>query len=222
MFVPVLAGYWFLSRTHLLKRAYAVKSNYELFFASAIWGVGFLSLAWLVTAFLGHIASLNAYLEWVGQSWSGFVRFEHSGAIAVAAGIAIVSSWITNARIPHQEAAARWALENESRVGWILRKSLEERQLVEMSLTNGKSYVGFVLEEDPSGWEQDVALLPVLSGYRNEKTKRLVLTKNYAAAGRKALKGYRVVIPMKAVVSICRFDISVHLRPARRGERASA
>ena len=222
MLVPVLAGYWFLSRTHVFKRAYTDdKSNYELFFASAIFGGVFLMLAWPVASALGHMASWNACLSWIPVKWSEFVPFSHSGAVAITTGIAIASSAITNAIIPDKEAAARWALENESRVGWILRESLERRRLVEMSLTNGKSYVGFVLEEDPRGWEQDVALLPVLSGYRNERTKRLVLTKNYAVAGRRALRNYAVVVPVKEVVSICRFDVSVHRQLTGRGMRSS-
>lgn len=222
MLLPVLAGYWFLSHTHVLKRAYNDKSNYELFFASAISGAVFLFLAWPVAIGLEYIAGRNAWLGWFGQKWGEFVPFRHSGAITVATCMAIASSVITNARIPDKEAAARWAAETESRMGWILRESLEQRRLVEVSLTNGKSYVGFVLEEDPGGWEQDLALLPVLSGYRNARTKRLVLTKNYAAAGPPALKNFGVVVPVKEVVSVCRFDVAVHQTVASRGTRSAA
>ena len=58
MLVPVLAGYWFLSHTHVLKRAYTDdKSNYELFFASAIYGAVLFVLARLVTIVLECLAN---------------------------------------------------------------------------------------------------------------------------------------------------------------------
>ena len=38
MLVPVLTGYWVLRYTHFFKRANAGKTNYEIFFTSAIAG----------------------------------------------------------------------------------------------------------------------------------------------------------------------------------------
>ena len=223
MLLPVLAGYWFLSRTHVLKRAYTDdKSNYELFFASAIFGVAFFVVGWLLVALLGVVAPHIAWLAGILDLWREVAPFNQSDAIALAIGIAFVSSRVTNAWITDKEAAARWASENESRMGWIFRESLERRQLLEVSLTNGKSYVGFVVDQDPRGWEQDVALLPVLSGYRNTKTKRLVLTKNYAASRPRSLEDYAVVLPTNEVVSVCRFDVSVHRDLTSRGMTSSA
>ena len=220
MLVPVLAGYWFLSHTHVLKRAYSDKSNYELFFASAIYGGGFFVVAWI------SVATFQLFcpdcLGWIGEAWCRIAPFNHSGVLALTVALACAGSVGTNVRISDKEAAARWAVENENRIGWILRESLERRRLVEVSLTNGKSYVGFVVDEDPGGWERDVALLPVLSGYRNSRTRRLVLTKNYAALGAASLRGNAVVLSMNEVVSICRFDTATHRDLKSRGRRSAA
>ena len=63
MLVPVLAGYWFLSSTHVLKRAYTHdKSNYELFFASAIYGGLFYVSAWMIANALGFFLGRSALL----------------------------------------------------------------------------------------------------------------------------------------------------------------
>ena len=148
--------------------------------------------------------------------WQYIPPLDHSVTIALSVIVAFAASKVINRKIPNKEAAARWASENENRIGWILRESLKRRRLVEISLTNGKSYIGFVIEEDPGGWDQDVALPPVLSGYRSNKTKQLAITKNYAALGQSSLRDYAVVLQLKEVVSICRFDVAAHQRLARQ------
>ena len=64
-----------------------------------------------------------------------------------------------------------------------------------------KSYIGFVLGEDPHGWERDVALLPVLSGYRDAETSRLWITTNYSVLPDvlpdASLENYAVTVAME-------------------------
>lgn len=116
-----------------------------------------------------------------------------------------------NRKIPEEEAAARRALVEESRFGWLLRESLEQGYPVEISTTTRKSYVGFVLDEDPQGWERDVAILPVLSGYRDPRNLRFRVTANYAdLLSDEMAENYAVAIAMKEIVSIARFDRDVH------------
>ena len=216
MLVPVLTGYWVLRYTHFFKRANAGKTNYEIFFTSAIAGGVLFVSAWSVACILWFLFEPGGKLECVSKLWQGYAPFNYSGTMATMALLAFVFSLVTNSRINDEDAAARWAIQNESRFGWLLRESLEKRRLVEVSTTTGKSYVGWVLHNDPGGWERDVALLPVLSGYRKRDTRELMLTRNYAVLGVESLRDYAVVVSMGQVISICRFDPSVYLNPRRR------
>ena len=128
--------------------------------------------------------------------------------------IALAFPPIVNHFIPAEVAAAWRAPESEGRLGWLLRESLEKGLLVEISMTTRKSYIGFVLGEDPHGWERDVALLPVLSGYRDLETSRLWITTNYSVLPDvlpgASLENYAVTIAMKDIVSINRFEPEVY------------
>ena len=145
------------------------------------------------------------------QQWRRLTSsFEYSIDLIVMAVLAAIWSETKNRRVDDLEASARWAAETENQFGSILRESMERKKLIEVSLTNRKSYVGLVTAEDPEGgWEHAVTLLPLLSGYRHQNTRRLIITNNYAAAAQRSatsLADLSVVIAMKEVVSICHFD----------------
>ena len=123
MLVPVLAGYWFLSSTYVLKRAYIHdKGNYELFFASAICGGLFYVSAWVVANALGYLGGDLPFWQRAKLEWQHNPPLGHSVTIALSVLIAFVASKIIDCKISNEEAAARWAAEKENRIGWILRE----------------------------------------------------------------------------------------------------
>ena len=210
--VPVMAGYWFLRVCHLTRRAFLSTTGYEFFFAAATAGGLLLSVARILALGAEWIAEATGF-GWFG--WERFAPFEYSGTLVLTVVLGLVAAVVVNVCISDDEAAARWAEKHESRFGWILRKSLEERLLVEVSTTSRKAYIGYV--RTAAEWERDVALLPFLSGYRDPTTGRLRITTNYSQLPPQWLENYAVTIAMKEVVSISRFDPKVYnqLRQAR-------
>ena len=94
---------------------------------------------------------------------------------------------------------------------------------MEVSLRTGKAYVGFVIGNTISRWpEADLALLPMLSGYRSKDTQQLVITTDYAATFHalsqedvsELFRGdpndFRVVIPRSEIISARLFDPDLH------------
>lgn len=222
LLVPALAGYWVLSRTYVTHFIVDRHVGYRFLFEMAIVGLTILAVAWWIS----NVSGLGeaAWLSWLTDRWSRWVPFKYSGTLAITGIIAGVVPAAVNWLIPAQVAAAWRAPESESRFGWLLRESLEKGLLVEISTTTGKSYIGYVLEEDPRQWERDVALLPVLSGYRDPTTSRLRITTNYSRLPSEWMENYAVTIAMKEVVSINRFEPRVYqaMRAAReREERQS-
>ena len=55
-----------------------------------------------------------------------------------------------------------------------------------------------------------MALLPVLSGYRDPESLRLRITANYSRLPAELLQNYAVTIAKKEIVSISRFDPQVY------------
>lgn len=158
-----------------------------------VYGAGLVDVAW--------IASLSAL-------WSRLAPFEHSGTIGLMALLAGTFPLALNHFVTKEDAAARWAEENETRFGWLLRESLESRRMVEVRTTSGDVFVGFVLA-DAANWESDVALLPVIRAHRDPDTARLVLDANHASEDIEELDELATAIAMSAIVSIGRVDLSL-------------
>ncbi len=205
--VPALAGYWVLSRTYITHFVVNRHVGYRFIFETALAGLGILAAAHLLVRVAAQLLPYVAGLEDGKWAWA---PFEHAATLATLAVIALAIPPLVNWRIPEDADAARRAPVEESRFGWLLRESLEKGLLVEISTTTRKSYIGFVLGEDPQGWEQDVALMPVLSGYRDPESLRLRITANYSRLPAELLQNYAVTIATKEIVSISRFDPQVY------------
>lgn len=95
---------------------------------------------------------------------------------------------------------------------------------VSVNLDSGKVYVGLVTEFDlESGEIEYLSILPILSGYRTGKRKKLKFTNNYyqhyeeienlvvdAREAEKLINEFRVVVPFSEVISISRFDVDAY------------
>ena len=205
--VPVLAGYSVLRFSHVWKRSFTSTAGYEFFFSAALVGSLLLMVARLL-AWFGEVMGAGTTALWI--FWKEYADFDYSGTLAVVVLLALAVTAVTNLAITDQDAASRWVEKNESRIGWMLRMSLEKFWLVEIATKTGKSYVGYVIRM-PGQWDprpEDVALAPAASGYRRADTRRLELTRFYAEFSDP--HEYLVVLPLTNVVSICRFDPEVY------------
>ena len=205
--IPVLAGHSVLRFSHFWKRSFTSTSGYEFFFGAALAGSLLLIVARLIT-WVGEAMGADATALWL--CWKEYADFNHSGTLAVVILLALMVIAAMNRAITDQDAASRWVEKNESRIGWIVRMSLEKSWLVEIATKTGKSYVGYVIRM-PGQWDprpDDVALAPVASGYRRRDTHRLELTRFYAEFPEP--HEYLIVLPITKVASICRFDPDVY------------
>ena len=91
---------------------------------------------------------------------------------------------------------------NETPRGWLLRRSFESGTLVEVSLGDGQSHIGFVSSLPRFDFERDVALAPELSGYRDPETLKLIVTTEYDNQD----DGFRIVCRLEEVTSVSHFD----------------
>ena len=208
--IPVLAGYWVLTQTFVFKCGYEQKNYYRIFLESAILGGMMLAVAWSLNR-LGLALSSRDMLgtaDWLRYSqdvWHILAPFEFSSTIALLVIVALVTPRIINWRISDEEASNRWALDDETARDKLLREALEGLKLVEISLANGRSFVGFV-SADPrrlEDLERDVAILPKLSGYRDQETHRLVITTDHLDED----DNFQVALKLEEMTSISHFNI---------------
>lgn len=168
---------------------------------------------------LAHSLVLTAELAlgadastWLHRIWEKVAPFEHSGTLAVAATLTLVFMLTLNYAITDQDAAARWAKRKEGGVDTLLRESLEQRKLVEVSTKSGRSYVGYVvlMGDREANWTRSVLLLPVASGYRDTETRSLRLTTHYTQLPVE-LWNHEVAVMTSDITAIRRFDYDVYV-----------
>ena len=214
LFIPTLGGYWFL--THLNYTRYGVlrDSGYHVLFKSAIAGCSLVVVARLIIVFF-----LNPLLPRIGEIWESYVPFDYYGTATLSALLGFALPIAINRFYGKEKAARKTATESGNLIELLIRESIDEEKLVELSLRSGKSYIGFVFESGIARHgESDVALIPMASGYRKEDTRELEITTDYAPVIWKTIEestslvygDFRIVIPMSEIVTARIFDPDVY------------
>ena len=138
-------------------------------------------------------------------------------------------SWWRRLRCTELEGARRAAAERGDLIELTLQDSAQRPTTVEIALNSGKTYIGYatvsgIFQRDAS--EPDIALLPVVSGYRDRNTQELKLTTSYGryydeiAAARKewgegqgtSLEDMRVILPLSEIRSARLFDLELQAK----------
>lgn len=167
-------------------------------------------VTWIFAA-TEDVAYLGSTVTCLRSAWTHLAPFDHAGVLTAATVLALLLIAVMNRLVTDGDAAARYCRSIEGGAETLLRGSLENRRLVEVSTKSGRSYVGFVVTMGVQDrhWTRDVVLLPVASGYRDPETRRLTLTTNYTSLPT-TLRNHEVAIMMAEVATIRRFDMDVH------------
>ena len=168
--------------------------------------------------------------------WKSFVPFSYSGTAVLSAMLGVASPPIWNRFHGKESATRQAALDKGDLIELLLAESTERQLCAELSLWNGKSYIGLALNSGlQAHGESDIALIPLASGYREPDTQKLKITTYYAEVidewldeleeSREwsqeleeseerldDLKDFRIVISMSEIVSARLFDLDVYER----------
>ena len=220
LFIPILGGYWFLTHWYFTKYSALRESGYHLFFQSAFAGILLGIPAHLI------ILVLDCSFPKIGMIWKPFVPHVYYGTAILSVVLGFLLPFALNKCYGQEEAQRRTAEERGELIELIIAESLDRRKLIELSLRSGKVYIGFALRSRMiRRGESDVALIPLGSGYRDEKTHELVITTNYAPVLKECLdpdsdlrifdlirEDFRVVVPASEIVSARIFSPEIYQR----------
>ena len=209
--MPALSGYVLLGWTYVSRYWFARQSGYSLFFAAAVAGVVLLAVARLIVVLLHLCIPSEIYAR-----WHSYAPFDYSGTVMVGTLLAIVLPPLINLATDKHKWATRFARASGDLIECLIQEAIESggKQLVEVSTKSSKCYIGFAQESGvAAGSESDIAISPVLSGYRHSKTRDLIITTNYARAllgsdwkSGLSIEDFRVVIPRAEVAFARHFD----------------
>jgi len=154
--------------------------------------------------------------------WRQLVPFGYTGTSLLAFALAALTWMPLNRSVSDRDTEQGKAVEQwGDYLERLLNRSLKETKQVSLTLRTGKVYIGFVTSNfDPAYERRYIQLLPVLSGYRDDETKDLVITRDYARAYQRMIDEdsaylltiadeFQLVIPTAEIVSANHFDPDV-------------
>ena len=217
LLLPAVGGYWFLTNWNYSRYQVVRDSGYRLLFKSALVGILLYCSAQVITLALDFLCPLITVV------WDAHFPDPYTSEVAVSLALALVLPPLFNCRLGFPYTKLRGARRVASNAGdhieLLIDRAIEDREAIEVSLRSRKTYIGVAVESGiGAGADTDLALIPLLSGYRKEDTLELVVTTNYfdiiseytgQSSGR-TMRDLRVVIPLTEVMSARLFDMELY------------
>lgn len=196
--VLMVCGYWYTSRD--LSTRFKIKRSFgwDVYFLVALYGCIFVlqgviatGLLWLLLLVLSvadntfHLSS-ERYADWQidFMNWS-FLGIQAPVIVMLAFAILFClyrSNWAGSARLDGEGRKKLYKrLSHTSGIEQLLYQCMELGELAQVTLRSGRIHIGMIhtatLEYDKTA---HVVLIPMLSGYRDEKTMNLRIEQNYS------------------------------------------
>jgi hypothetical protein len=185
--LPILAGYIFLNFCSLTRFRAQRHDGYRLLIESLFYGVLIFSSARVLGILMYKSYRVQAFESWRQQN--GLV-YPYSGTAVLAACLAAILALLANFVIGRDRAKKMLLARSDNGFLRLFNMAAVNYRMVSVTLSNRKVYIGYVLRAPNLRPEdQFVGLLPVVSGYRDKDTLRLIVTTNYAPQSKR--KGYQ-------------------------------
>jgi hypothetical protein len=206
LLLPLLGGFLFLHIAHLFRFRAQRLDGYRLLVESAIAGACLLTLARVLV-----VAFANTSLgRWGTRAWDVFSPFAFSETGAWALILGPLLAQVFNLFVGSEQAKDIEIRRHGNALMRVLQQATRSMRLVSVTLDNRKWYIGYVTESpnlDPQ--ELYFRILPILSGYREKDTMRMIRTVFYQdALGDHSIDANQFVItlPLRDVKIINFFD----------------
>ena len=224
LLLPTIAGYLVLVRLDYSKPRVLKASGYNVAFLSAATGLLVLSLAWTLLLFLDSSYSVKLDLEAVFEPLE-----EKNGSflvqtycltflLALLGPPAIDYPWRLLARCfdrvpkPRDLGERRAAESSGDAIGRLLQDAADTGRHVQLNLASGKVYVGQPATrlDAHGGFDRDAALIPIVSGYRDPRSRELQLDTDYAWVKSDLHGDVRIFVPRREIVLARMFDLEAY------------
>jgi len=175
--LPLLGGYFFASSCNMTRASIKRIDGYRLFFQSALWGVLFLAVGYAISYF-GCIRYSNSV-----SRFHDFLPIQHIGKSIIALLLGLIVPLLINIFYRREMWVKREILKYGDHFDELLMRAFEEEKLIQISMLNGKVYVGRALQAfEPVSEYEYIKILPVQSGFRHPVEHKVTFTANYTKA----------------------------------------
>ncbi len=207
LLVPALAGFILLFGTKVFRYWLNRQGGYKLLFTTALAGGILLALARAVVVAVG--------VEHVPEWWYDYAPFKWSETVGLSLLLAIVIAMLINLILWKSYAAKLVSRTSGDLIECLLEDCLERNALVELTMSNGKVYIGLPRNSGLTvTGEADIAIVPLASGFRHNEKKTLEITTHYASTLGKFIyekreldfDDFQVILPLNEVASARYFN----------------
>jgi len=215
LLLPLLGGYIFLSVFYYTKFQHSRIETQRLIFHSVIVGIFLIFISSYINTYILKKYFLN-FREFLGK----FVLMdvENLNFFILTFLTAPIIGFILNLFIPTNimmwKVIHKWGDEFEKLYYLSLNEKKFSKRLVMITLENNKVYVGYILRLTKPLLTQQLELIPIISGYRKEDTKKVEFTTPYIKVISELIENedfdiideeLLVVLPKDKIVTASRF-----------------
>lgn len=180
LLLPLLAGYVFINICNLTRFRAQRHDGYRLVIECLFFGVAIFAGARFIVIWI-HALPLGTQAESIIQKSGLGYPFLGTGILATV--LALVLALIGNLVFNAERAKKIIVKRQDNGFMRLFHKAAIESRMVSVTLSSKKVYIGYILSTpNLSPGEQFVGILPIISGYRDKDTLRLVTTTNYGRA----------------------------------------
>ena len=186
-----MGGYWFITHWNYTRFRAVRESGYHLLFNSALYGIPLYCVARL------YMFVLDLAVPSLTMFWDVHVPEPFTSEVMLSLFFGWYLPLLLNLHLAYDEddCARRAAGDFGEHMELVIDRAMRDDELVELSLRSRKGYVGYARESGigkVSG--TDIVLAPVRSGYRDEKTLKLILDTDYTETFGKYIEDFEAYI----------------------------
>jgi hypothetical protein len=220
LILPLLAGFWFIHFCHYFRFRAQRLDGYRLLIESSLAGAILFLFGRAITYCVVSFTPLGPSIS---KWWNGFAPLSFSGAATLAFFIGLASPFAVNRLWGEDESKKRAVERHGNDLLRLFDNALRESQLVSITLDNRKVYVGYIVTA-PNLRTEDayIALLPMISGYRDAGTleiKFISLYDELYANEEMDANRFRVAVPVASIKMASLFDPEIYAKFADHREK---
>lgn len=213
LILPLLAGFWFIHFCHYFRFRAQRLDGYRLLIESSLAGA-ILFLFGRVTTYV--LVSHTPVGPVVSRWWLAFAPVSFSGTATLSFFVGLAAPFVLNIFWKEDISKQRAVERHGNDLLRLFDYALRNQQLVSITLDNRKVYVGYIVSA-PNLRPEDayIALLPMISGYRDNDTLKISFVTFYNdlyTDDQMDANLFRVAIPVASIKMTSLFDLDIYTK----------
>lgn len=212
LIIPLVGGYFFLTRSYFFRYKYRLLDRQRLLFESVI------AATFLLVASYTIILLLKPYIaEHYLAIYLKYRPFPYTGTAVLSLVMFLVVTYLPNIFLSKEKSMKEAIRSYGTALERLVLEALENPQQICFTLDNGKVYVGYPNSINDLVNSGTLSFFPVFSGYRDDQQDIVIVTfydKFYLNLSGEDLfnddLNFEQLIAVDHIISAKRFDIEVY------------